>query len=200
MCVTNDTGKEPWGSFHEAIDYSNKTAVTICKKCQHVMVHLYPKKDKSNSAIWKHLHTKHKQDANDSRQAQSTTINALFSSATGVTTPELQRLLLQTMATCNWPFDQFDNLLFRHLLRCGFPGHKLPRRMTMSHLLKTAAKTAREESKERFAEHDGRISLALDCWTSSNRWGFMGTFPPYCSMMFVPFWGFEGSFHATLIM
>jgi hypothetical protein len=44
------------------------------------------------------------------------------------------------------------------------------------------AEKARDEIKTRFENHDGRISLALDCWTSSNRWEFMGMTPPRCSM------------------
>jgi len=172
--------KDPWGEFHEAIEYKNKTVVMICKKCQHVMAHPYTKKDKSNSALWKHLRSKHNHNNSNPNvdPPPSATIDALFTRATGITTPELQRVLLQTMATCNWPFDQFDNLMFRYLLRRGFPGHKLPRRLTMARLLKVAAQTARGEIKERFAEHDGSISLALDCWTSSNRWEFMGTSSP----------------------
>lgn len=171
--------KDPWTEFHEAIKYADKTVVTICKTCARVFAHPYTKDDKSNSALWKHLRTKHKHNSVPTLDPPpSGTIDALFTRATGITTPELQRLLLQTMAICNWPFDQFDNLIFRHLLRRGFPGHKLPRRLTMARLLKVAAQTARGEIKERFAEHDGSISLALDCWTSSNRWEFMGTFSP----------------------
>jgi hypothetical protein len=185
VCVNEETIKDPWTSFHEAIDQNNKGAVAICKKCQHVMVHPYTKKDRSNSHMWKHLRTKHKKDAGPVPQTQNSTIDAIFARATGVTTPELQRLLLQTMATCNWPFDQFDNEIFRYLLHRGFPGHKVPRRKTMARLLKTAAETSRTEIKVRFEEHDGRISLALDCWTSSNRWEFMGILPLYCSMMIV---------------
>src|SRR5579859_1703026 len=118
------------------MDQNDKSAVAICKKCQHVMVHLYTKKDRSNSHMWKHLRTKHKKDAGPVPQTQNSTIDAIFALATGVTTPELQRLLFQTMATCHWPFDQFDNEIFRYLLHRGFPGHKVPRRKTMVRLLK----------------------------------------------------------------
>jgi hypothetical protein len=177
--VQEEAMKDPWADFHEGIKYTDKTPVMICKKCERVFAHPYTKKDKSNSALWKHLRNKHNYNSGPTLDPPpSATIDALFTCATGITTPELQRVLLQTMATCNWPFDQFDNLIFRHLLHRGFPGHKLPCRCTMARLLKIAAQTARGEIKERFAEDDGSISLALDCWTSSNRWEFMGTFSP----------------------
>ena len=45
----------------------------------------------------------------------------------------------------------------------------------MKQMLTVAAETVRTEMKERFANVNSRISLALDCWTSPNRWEFMGT-------------------------
>jgi hypothetical protein len=92
-----------------------------------------------------------------------------------INSSDLQRILLQTMVTCNWPFDQFDVEIFRHLLHRGFPGHKIHNRRVIRGYLKTGAIKAREEIKSRFRSHDGRISLVLDCWTSSNRHEFMGT-------------------------
>ena len=47
----------------------------------------------------------------------------------------------------------------------------------MSRLLVKAAQQARDEMKDRFTGNDSRISLALDCWTSPNRWEFMGMSP-----------------------
>ena len=67
----------------------------------------------------------------------------------------------------------------------GYPGHTIPRRRSVKQQLTLEAEKARDEIKSRFGDHDGRISLALDCWTSSNRWEFMGINPPRCSMMTV---------------
>jgi hypothetical protein len=95
-----------------------------------------------------------------------------------INSPDLHRILLQSMVTCNWPFDQFDVEIFRHLLHRGFPGHRIPHRQTIRKHLTSGALNAREEIKSRFESHEGRISLALDCWTSSNRHEFMGTHSP----------------------
>ena|SRR5579859_2582408 len=71
----------------------------------------------SNSALWKHLRNKHNYNSGPTLDPPpSATIDALFTRTTGITTPGLQCVWLQTIVTCNWPFDQFDNLIFRHLL------------------------------------------------------------------------------------
>ena len=111
------------------------------------------------------------------------TIESLFPRPSNMTSVELHQVLLETMVTCNWPFHQFDVKVFRYLMRRGYPGHHIPRQKKAYRLLTSAAEKSRDEIKSRFENHDGRISLALDCWTSSNRWEFMGINPPRCSMM-----------------
>ena len=125
------------------------------------------------------------------------TIDSLFPRPNNISGPELQRLLLDTAVTCNWPFDQFDVEVFRHLMRRGYPGHNIPRKKTIKRHLTSAAKIARDEIKSRFETHDGRISIALDCWTSSNRWEFMGMIPPRCSMRSVLKSIIYVNYHAT---
>ena len=89
----------------------------------------------------------------------------------------LEELLLDTAVMCNWPFEQFDNPHFQKLIKRGFLGHTCPSRKTITSLLKTRARSARAEIKEKMEGNSYRISLALDCWTSPNRWEFMGIFP-----------------------
>ena len=99
----------------------------------------------------------------------------------GILKSELEELLLQATVACNWPFDQFSNPRFRTIIHRGFPGHKCPGRNAMTALLKKKAIVVRAEIKERLIETNSRISLALDCWTSPNRWEFMGI-SPYSSV------------------
>lgn len=167
----------------------------VCKQCRHTMLHPYEKADKSNSALWKHFR-KHN-NAMPPPQMIQATIDNLFPRPSNMSGPELQRLLLETTVTCNWPFDQFDVEVFRYLMRCGYPGHTIPRRKTVKRQLTLGAEKARDEIKSRFENHDGRISLALDCWTSSNRWEFMGINPSYCSMMIVSKFIVYDRFQAT---
>jgi len=170
-------------------------AVMVCKQCKHTMLHPYEKVDKSNSALWKHIR-KHK-NAMSVPPVPQATIDNLFLRPSNMSSQELQRLLLETMVACNWPFDQFDVEIFRYLMHRGYPGHTIPRRKTAKRQLSLEAEKARDEIKSRFESHDGRISLALDCWTSSNRWEFMGINPPRCSMTNVFKFGFYDHYQAT---
>ena len=81
----------------------------------------------------------------------------------GITTIELNQLLLQTAVACNWPFDQFDNTYFRSLIDRGFPGHSCPQCRAMKQMLTVVVETAKTEMKECFPNLDSHISLALEC-------------------------------------
>ena len=157
--------------FYETIELEKNEAVCVCKRCRHKITHPYMKADSSNSNLWKH-YCKHNNRC-PSPQTNQLNIDALLSWATGIMTIDFQRLLLQMMIICNWSFDQFDNATFRHLLVRDFLGQKILGRIIMHRLLTSTAQKAKDEIKERFGNHDGRISLALTCWTSSNRWEFM---------------------------
>ena len=171
-----------WQSFHEVIDLTSDEAKVHCKKCDKIYNH--PKVIEGNtSSMWKHFR-KHAKSKNPGLQAQlkpsgSQDIRSFVSTkqpgtSVGMTQSELEELLLDATVECNWPFDQFEKLAFRKFVQSGFPGHKVPRRRAMKLRLKKAAERARNELRERFASVDSRISLALDCWTSPNRWEFMG--------------------------
>lgn len=179
----------PWSLFHEIIDLRVNTALAYCKKCSRTYKHPRSKNDSNNSDMWKH-YRRHERDEKTAAEKRTSTagnsIDVLFGgpqnsefkkSDIGITVSELNQLLLQTTVACNWPFDQFDHKQFRRLVHRGFPGHTCPRRKAMKQLLIRNAEEARQEIKDRFAKLNARISLALDCWTSPNRWEFMGTSP-----------------------
>ena len=91
-----------------------------------------------------------------------------------MTKDELEQLLLQTMAACNWSFNQFDLPYFQYFIARTVPQHQCPGRKRMRAILATAASTAKQDIKSRLAACDSRVSLALDCWSSSNCYNFMG--------------------------
>jgi hypothetical protein len=91
-----------------------------------------------------------------------------------LTKNELEQLLLHTMVACNWSFNQFDLPHFQYFITKTIPQHRCPGRKRMHTLLAKAAITARADIKERLSSCDVRISLALDCWSSSNSYNFMG--------------------------
>ena len=184
--------EEVWQSFHEVIDLNLSEAKVHCKTC--IKIYDHPKvKDGNTSSMWKHFR-KHAKSQNLVKPTGSQDIRSFISTQqgtnVGVTQSDLEGLLLDATVESNWPFDQFEKLAFRKFVQSGFPGHKVPRRKAMRFRLKRAAEKARNELREQFASVDSRISLALDCWTSPNRWEFMGNkshlmyanFSDYCSL------------------
>jgi len=90
---------------------------------------------------------------------------------------------LNAMMACNWSFEQFSDVSFRELLDVGH-GFDIPTLKVIKAQLKKYAKLAQDEIKQHLADNESRISLALDCWTSSNRLEFMGMFRIDCQSIF----------------
>ena len=101
-------------------------------------------------------------------------VTAWPGNASVMTKEEINDLLLQTMAACNWSFNQFDNPQFQFFITRLVPNHHCPGRRQMRNLLTKGADTARTEIKEKLETSTARVSLALDCWSSSNSYNFMG--------------------------
>ncbi|KAH9912041.1 uncharacterized protein BXZ73DRAFT_15946, partial [Epithele typhae] len=57
---------------------------------------------------------------------------------------------------------------FKTLMLSGRPGFTIPSRMTVSRDIQTLFKRTRERWADFFKTHQGRVSLATDCWTSPN--------------------------------
>jgi hypothetical protein len=169
--------KDVWKAFYEAVDIKGNKAVVICKKCSKIYDHPRLKLDSSTSTLNKHINKHHRQSnpAQTSVGAMDNFIKPRFSKET-ITKIELEQLLLETTAVCNWPFFIFDNKHFQHFLQRAFSDHNPPGRKQMKNLLEKAADTARNEIRSRFAFSSSRISLALDFWASSNSYNFMGMF------------------------
>jgi hypothetical protein len=172
-----------WEHYHEAVDLDNATAVVICKLCHQVYEHPRLKKGSGTDVISKHWQRKHEKQkaAIKSGPLDQYTKPTESHKQDGmvVTKFELEELLVKAMVACNWPFGQFNNEDFQNLLVRGFPHLKdsLPHSKRMTTVLEEQAKEAKDEIRLRFSSNTSRISLALDCWTSSNSLEFMGMSP-----------------------
>jgi hypothetical protein len=163
------------------------TALVGCKTCGKTYPHPRAKGDRSTSTLNKHIkqHLKRKAETEARKacgQSQLTDFVHPGQGYVGLTTAEVERLLLQTAVACNWSFNQFDNKIFRKFFEKAFPGHRCPGRRKVKTILTRVAAEARKDIIDRFAANDSNISLALDCWTSSNGYEFMGTSSARCSM------------------
>ena len=166
-----------WMGFYEVVNLKTDSPVVVCKKCSQEYDHPRWKDDSSISTIKKH-YDKHQETKARVTNAESMERYVRMRSETSaLIEPELNELLLQTLAACNWSFNQFDNPQFQYFINRVLPNHRCPGRKQMKSLLKKAADIAREEIKKRLAVCTSRVSLALDCWSSSNSYNFMGTNP-----------------------
>jgi len=128
--------KFPWPHFHEAMDLNKNLAMVICKQCRKSYPHPQTKADRNSTNLHKHARSHSAQEERVVRASQQQNIQSLFGQQTslnqvGITSSELQWLFLQTMITCNWPFDQFENKLFRNLIHQGFSEYTCPQRKGM---------------------------------------------------------------------
>jgi hypothetical protein len=185
------SNSEVWKIFDEVLDLNTADPRVRCRICAKEYMHPYAKQDSNNSNLHKHLRWHKKKQAKESQSSISNrTINDFYPpfkpSDIGFTKSQLEQLLLDTAITCNWPFDQFNSLQFRLLIERGFTGHHCPTGRVMRKLLKDKASVIRADLKARLTENSSYISLALDCWTSPNRWEFMGMCSPavyfFCCM------------------
>jgi hypothetical protein len=167
-----------WLSYYEAINLQTNAAVVVCKKCSQEYPHPRARDDSSTSTIVKHFKTHANRKSKISGAGSMERYVATLSSNTStiiMTKEEANDLLLQTMAVCNWSFYQFDNPQFQFFISHLIPNHRCPGRRQMKSLLTNAANTARTEIKARLEACTARVSIALDCWSSSNSYNFMGT-------------------------
>ena len=162
--------------YYEAVNLKKSSPVVVCKTCSQEYDHPRWKDDSSTSTIKKH-YNKHHETKPRVTSAESIERYVQKCGTSTLTWPELDELLLQTLAACNWSFNQFDNPQFQYLISRALPNHRCPGRKLMKSLLKKAANAARKDIKARLAVCTSRVSLGLDCWSSSNSYNFMNKNP-----------------------
>jgi hypothetical protein len=167
-----------WEKYYEVIELATNTPKVVCKICQQSYEHpTLLRNHGSTSTMRKHErkhgapHIKKLSSAGAMEQFVRRDVKQEV-----LTKDELEQLLLHTMIACNWSFNQFDLPHFQYFIAKIAPQHRCPGRKRMHTLLTKAAVTARADIKERLSSCDARISLALDCWSSSNSYNFMGTY------------------------
>ena len=181
-----------WQHYYEAVDLQNSSSVVICKYCHKVYNHPRLKTNSGTDVLNKHWRSKHNISRHNNKVKLGAMDQYVRSTETQkeknlvITKRELEEFLVKAMTSCNWPFVQFGNQDFKNLLAQGFPHliDFLPSPKRMKTVLSEQANQAREEIRLRFASMTSRISLALDCWTSSNSLEFMGMASIFIKLMY----------------
>jgi len=94
-----------------------------------------------------------------------------------VTKELLEEQILKFFVSGNIAFNQADNEHFRTLMSFIPINNKpatSPGRTTLRARLSKYAKLSEEQLKELLKNNQSKISLALDCWSSKNKRGFLG--------------------------
>jgi hypothetical protein len=170
-----------WNEMYEGVDKQSGLARVICKHCKWHTRHPNAKQDKSPGQITKHIgeqcpsrkkiKLRHVEKAGDP-------FEEFFNLKKPMTTERLCETVLNIIVEGNLSFRQAENPALQNLLREAFPTCSIPNRRSVAKRLTMEASMARGLIRDRFAEIDSKVSLALDAWTSkNNNFEFLGIFP-----------------------
>jgi|ERR1700694_2344421 len=176
-----------WKEFTDCVDAKAGVAYVVCKLCKTKIAHPSHTKKKNTSGMKSHLEgcIKYKQEEHKRRREErafSTIEDDFFAEARGIDSPirgnmtadKLCEQMLRIITEGNLPFLFAENREQVKLLRHAYPGVGVPNRRSVAAKLKGNVTTAKQQLKERLANVDSKISLALDAWTTRNNVAFLG--------------------------
>lgn len=94
-----------------------------------------------------------------------------------MTRANLCEQVLRIAVSGSLSFSFVENDEFVALLQHAYPHCVPPNRRSLAERLKDNAEREKERLKAELERLDSKISLAMDCWTSRNHYGYMGK-PP----------------------
>ncbi|SJK99091.1 uncharacterized protein ARMOST_02377 [Armillaria ostoyae] len=96
---------------------------------------------------------------------------------------KFERLLAEWLVACDQPFEEVDRPEFRNLL--SYAHHHsledlhIPHRDAIRRQIMKMGEDSIEETRKMFEELEGKVSISLDAWTSSNNIAFLATVAHY---------------------
>ena len=90
---------------------------------------------------------------------------------------DVEDLVVKFFVTGNIPFAQAENPFFRQLvemIKTATGMAKCPSRFTIRRRLKEGAEIALVDTFDQLAKQDGKVSIALDCWSTRNMLPYLG--------------------------
>jgi hypothetical protein len=94
------------------------------------------------------------------------------------TMKEVEDLIVKFFVSGDIPFAKAENPYFQQLIgmiKTGMGMAQCPSRFTIRRRLKDGTEAAFIDTFDRLAKQDGKISLALDCWSTRNMLPYLGT-------------------------
>jgi hypothetical protein len=96
------------------------------------------------------------------------------------TARQVEDLVVQFFITGNIAFAQAENPYFRQLIamiKTATGMAKCPSRYTIRRRLKEGAEIALLDTRDQLSKQDGKVSIALDCWSTRSMLPYLGTSP-----------------------
>jgi hypothetical protein len=184
--------------MHEGFYYKDRRAGMICKHCSTAVPHPHLSKDKTPSALTKHLKKCTKKpnpelnpgNEGDRAIEEDAYVDGMVKNKTRKRrnivvqpyTPEgWKEAQLQMMISNNLSFNYFDNEQTQVALRMSRPDGPPINAKNMKELLVEKAEKGRDELKKALTVCDSEISSSLDGWTSyHNRHSYLCKTPFVC--------------------
>src|SRR5689334_11413788 len=94
-----------WTGYYEAVNLKTNSAVVVCKKCSREYDHPRWKSGSSTSTIQKHYNKHHETKPQVTSAESIERYVQAWPGASALTQLELDALLLETLAACNWSFN-----------------------------------------------------------------------------------------------
>jgi hypothetical protein len=171
------TSSQAWDGFAEVCDENAKVPKVSCKHCHKTYQH--PRAcgpGGPTTTLSNHL----KRHTSVSTAATAGVILPFVAVQTTYTVKQVEDLVVKFFITGNIAFAQAENPFFKQLIamiKTATGMAKSPSRFTIRRRLKEGAQIALVDTRDQLAIQDGKVSIALDCWSTRNMLPYLGTNP-----------------------
>jgi hypothetical protein len=169
--------------FHETVKRSDGIPYTVCMLCNSAYKHPRCWKSGPTNSLNRHLddcvvyQKLLKTGVESSTGILSDYFNTTSQSHVHITKEWIEQQVLKFFISANIPFRQADNEYFQELIsKIQVKDNiiNLPSRKVIRARLTKEAKAAKADLKTILSQNSSKISLALDMWSTRNKFGFLG--------------------------
>ena len=171
--------------FHETIERSDGVPYAVCMLCNSVYKHPRCWKSAPTNSLNRHLDDcvayQRLLKTGVKSSMGSGALSNYFSTASQhrilVTKEWIERQVLKFFISANIPFRQADNEYFQELIskiQVNGGAASSPSRKVIRARLSKEAEAAKADLKAVISKNSSKISLALDMWSTRNKFGFLG--------------------------
>lgn len=172
-----------WNMFHETVKRSDGVPYAVCMLCNSAYKHPRCWKSGPTNSLNRHLddcaayQRLLKTGVEPSTGGLSDYFNTASQPHTPVTKEWIEQQVLKFFISANIPFRQADNEYFQELIskiQVNGSAANPPSRKVIRARLSKEAEAAKADLKVVLSQNSSKISLALDMWSTRNKFGFLG--------------------------